>query len=50
MEADEVEHGFIRQAIRQALQKGLIIRQQLRQIKPSRPMQKLVDEVLREVA
>ncbi|HMF78660.1 MAG TPA: type IV toxin-antitoxin system AbiEi family antitoxin domain-containing protein [Bryobacteraceae bacterium] len=50
MEADEVEHGFIRQAIRQALQKGLVIRQQLRQIKPSRPMQKLVDEVLREVA
>jgi len=50
IEADDVERGFIKQAMRQALQKGLITRQQLRDITPSRPIQKLIEDILREVA
>ncbi len=50
MEAGDVEHGFIRQSLRQAVQKGLITRQQLRSLKPAPSMQKLVQEVLRQVA
>ncbi len=50
MEAGDVEHGFIRQALRQAVQKGLITRQQLRSLKTPPPMQKMVHDVLRHVA
>jgi predicted transcriptional regulator of viral defense system len=50
MEAGDVEHSFIRQALGQPVQKGLITRQQLRSLKPAPTMQKLVQDVLRQVA
>lgn len=48
--ANDVEHGFIQQAIRQALQRGLITRRELQGITHSQPMPTLIEGVLHEVA
>ena len=50
VEADTVEHSFIRQALRQALQRGLITRQQIRTAQLADPGRKLFADVLRRVA
>jgi predicted transcriptional regulator of viral defense system len=50
VEANTVERSFLRQAIRQALQRGLITRHELRSAKPSARARKLFDEVMRRVA
>ena len=50
VEADTVEHRFIRQALRQALQRGLITRHQIRTAQIAEPGRKLFADVLRKVA
>ena len=50
VEADTVEHSLIRQALRQALQRGLITRQQIRTAQLADPGRKLFADVLRRVA
>jgi len=50
VEADTVERSFIRQALRQALQRGLITRQQIRTAQLADPERKLFANVLRRVA
>ena len=50
VEADTVERSFIRQALRQALQRGLITRQQIRTAQLADPERKLFADVLRRVA
>ena len=50
IEADAVEQRFIRQALRQAIDRGLITRQQIRNARMSGPAHKMVEEVLRRVA
>jgi predicted transcriptional regulator of viral defense system len=49
-EADTVERGFLRQAIRQALERGLITRSEIKRAKLSATVQHIFDEVLRKVA
>jgi predicted transcriptional regulator len=50
VETDTVERSFIRQALRQALQRGLITRQQIRNAQLTGPARKIFTEVLRRVA
>jgi hypothetical protein len=50
IEAGTVERNFIRQAIRQAADRGLITRQQIRNARMSGPARKIFDEVLRKAA
>src|SRR5438477_5295702 len=50
IEADTVERAFLRQALRQALDRGLISRQQIRNARMSGPARKIVEQVLRRVA
>ena len=50
IEAGAVERNFIRQAIRQAIDRGLITRQQIRNAQLSVPARKVVEEVLRRAA
>ena len=50
IEAETVEQRFIRQALRQAIDRGLITRQQIRNARMSGPAHKMVEEVLRRVA
>src|SRR6266699_2165409 len=50
MEAGTVERNFIRQALRQAVDRGLITRQQIRNARMSGPARKIVEETLRRVA
>jgi predicted transcriptional regulator of viral defense system len=50
IEAGTVEQRFIRQALRQAVDRGLITRQQIRNAKLGGPAGKLVEEVLRQAA
>ena len=50
IEADTVERNFIRQALRQAIDRGLITRQQIRNARMSGPARKIVEDVLRRVA
>jgi predicted transcriptional regulator of viral defense system len=50
IEAGTVERNFIRQALRQAVERGLITRQQIRTSQLSGPARKIVEEVLRRVA
>ena len=50
IEADTVEQRFIRQALRQAIDRGLITRQQIRNTRMSGPARKIVEEVLRRAA
>jgi predicted transcriptional regulator of viral defense system len=50
IEAGTVEQRFIRQALRQAVDRGLITRQQIRNAKLGGPAGKLVEEVLQQAA
>lgn len=50
IEASTVEQRFIRQALRQAVDRGLITRQQIRNARMSGPAHKMVEEVLRQAA
>jgi Transcriptional regulator, AbiEi antitoxin len=50
IEAGTVEKNFIRQAVRQAVDRGLITRQQIRNTELSEPARKIIEEVLRRAA
>jgi predicted transcriptional regulator of viral defense system len=50
IEAGTVERNFIRQAVRQSLDRGLITRGQIRNAQLSEPARKIVEEVLRRAA
>jgi predicted transcriptional regulator of viral defense system len=50
IEAGTVERTFINQALRQALDRGLIRRQQIHNTRMSGPARKIVEDVLRRVA
>jgi predicted transcriptional regulator of viral defense system len=50
IEADTVERTFIRQALRQAIDRGLISRQQIRKARMSGPIRKIVEDVMQRVA
>ena len=50
IEAGTVERNFIRQALRQAVNRGLVTRQQVRNARMSGPARKFVEEVLRRAA
>jgi len=50
IEAGTVERNFIRQAIRQAVDRGMITRQQIRNAQLSEPARKIIEEVLRRAA
>lgn len=50
VDAGTVERTFVRQAVRQALDRGLIKRLDLRKANFSDPVKKLFEEVLRRVA
>jgi hypothetical protein len=50
VEAGAVERAFVRQAVRQAFDRGLIKRSDLRKANLSDPVKKLFEEVLRRVA
>ncbi len=50
IDAGTVERNFIRQALRQAVTRGLITRQQIRTRPMSGPARKIVDEALRQAA
>lgn len=50
IEAGTVEQRFIRQALGQAVDRGLITRQQIRNARMSGPAHKMVEEVLRRAA
>jgi hypothetical protein len=50
IELGTVERNFIRQALRQAVDRGLITRQQIRNRPMSAPVRKFVEDVLRRVA
>ena len=50
IEADNVERTFLRQALRQALQRGLITRSELKRVKLSAPAQSVFQGLLRQVA
>ena len=50
IEAGTVERNFIRQALRQAVDRGLITRQQIRNTLMSGSARKIVEETLRRVA
>lgn len=50
IEAGTVERNFIRQALRQAVDRGLITRQQIRNTRMGGPARKIVEEALRRAA
>ena len=50
IEAGTAEQRFIRQALRQAIDRGLITRQQIRNARMSGPAHKMVEEILRRAA
>jgi hypothetical protein len=50
IEDGTVERGFIRQALKQALDRGLISRQQIRSTQMGGPVRKIVEDLLRRVA
>ena len=50
IKADTVERGFMRQALGQALHRGLITRQQIKTVKLGGPAQKIFQSLLRKVA
>jgi hypothetical protein len=50
IESGTVERNFIRQALRQAVDRGLITRQQIRSAQMSGPARKIVQEALRRAA
>jgi hypothetical protein len=50
IEADSVEHTFLRQALRQAFHRGLITRSQVNRVRLSARAQKVFESLLRQVA
>jgi predicted transcriptional regulator of viral defense system len=50
IEADSVERTFLRQALRQALHRGLITRSEVKRVKLSAPAQRIFQDLLRQVA
>lgn len=50
IEADTVERVFLRQALRQAIHRGLITRQQIKTVKLSVAAQRVFEDLLRQVA
>ncbi len=50
IEAGTVERNFIRQALRQSVERGLISRQQIRNARMSGSVRKIIEEALRRVA
>jgi predicted transcriptional regulator of viral defense system len=50
IEADTVERAFLRQALGQALDRGLINRHQIKSVKLSVPAQRVFEDLLRRVA
>lgn len=50
IEADSVERAFLRQALRQALHRGLITWQQIRSVKLSGSARRIFEDLLRQVA
>ena len=50
IEADNVERAFLRQALRQALHRGLIRRLEVKRVKLSPPAQRVFQDLLRQVA
>ncbi len=50
VEADSIERVFLRQALRQALHRGLITRQQIKSVKLHGPAQRVFEDLLRQVA
>lgn len=50
IEAGTAERNFIRQGIRQAVDRGLITRQQIRNVQLSEPARKMMEEALRRAA
>ena len=50
IEAGTVERNFMRQALRQSVDRGLITRQQIRKARMSGPARKIVEEALRRAA
>jgi predicted transcriptional regulator of viral defense system len=50
IEADTVERIFLRQALRQALHRGLITRHQIKRVNLSGPGQRVFEDLLRQVA
>ena len=50
IEADSVERTFLRQALRQALYRGLITRSEVKRVKLSPPAQRVFKDLLRQVA
>lgn len=49
-EADSVERRFLRQALRQALHRGLITRREIKHVNLSGPAQRVFQDLLRQVA
>lgn len=50
IEADTVERTFLRQALRQALHRGLITRSEVKRVKLPLPAQRIFQDLLRQVA
>jgi len=50
IEADSVERTFLRQALRQALHRGLITRSEAKRVRLNAPAQKIFEDLLRQVA
>jgi len=50
IEAGDVQRNFIRQALAQAVDRGMITRQQLREAQMAETTRKIVDEMLRQAA
>jgi hypothetical protein len=50
IQAGTVERNFIRQALKQSVERGLISRQQIRNARMSGAVRKIVEEALRRVA
>ena len=50
VEADSVERAFLRQALRQALHRGLVTRQQMRSVKLNGSAQRIFEDLLRHAA
>jgi hypothetical protein len=50
IKSGEVEREFVRQALTQAVDRGIITRQQIRDAQLSEPTRKLIEEMLRQVA
>jgi predicted transcriptional regulator of viral defense system len=50
IESGEVERNFIRQALTQAVDRGMITRQQIRDVQLSEPTRKTIEEMLHEAA